>query len=208
MAYKIKNWDEFQHFKDRTPPWIKLYRTLLDDPYWHELSADCAKTLTMLWLLASEDKKHLGYLPDIKTISFRLRISQDKMEKQLQQLNHWVVDDDINMISSRYQDDAPETETETYREETETRECFEEFWKSFPAQRKGNREKVEAAYRQALKRAKAEEIQAGLKSYIDSDEVKRGFAKGAAAWLNDDRWAHKYTSTVSEKPRMANVRQL
>lgn len=28
----IKNWGSFQHYKDRRPPWIKLYEELLDDP--------------------------------------------------------------------------------------------------------------------------------------------------------------------------------
>ena len=28
---RIKNWNRFQHFKDRKPPWIKLYRDILDD---------------------------------------------------------------------------------------------------------------------------------------------------------------------------------
>lgn len=116
---RIKNWCEFQHFKDRTPPWIKLYRTLLDDPYWHELSGECAKTLTMLWLIASEDKKHEGYLPDIKTISFRLRITEAKLKQHLIELKHYLISDDINMISDRYQVDTPERETETYSKEVE-----------------------------------------------------------------------------------------
>jgi len=65
---KIKNCSEFQHFKDRTPPWIKLYRYLLDDPEWHALSGDDAKHLVMLWLIASEDKDMQGTLPDVKKI--------------------------------------------------------------------------------------------------------------------------------------------
>jgi hypothetical protein len=28
---RIKNWERFQHYKDRRPPWIKLYVDLLDD---------------------------------------------------------------------------------------------------------------------------------------------------------------------------------
>lgn len=28
---RVKNFDRFQHYKDRTPPWIKLYNDLLDD---------------------------------------------------------------------------------------------------------------------------------------------------------------------------------
>ena len=27
----IKNWGEFQHYKKRNPPWIKLHKKLLDD---------------------------------------------------------------------------------------------------------------------------------------------------------------------------------
>ena len=26
---KIKNWSKFQHFKDRKPPWVKLYPGLM-----------------------------------------------------------------------------------------------------------------------------------------------------------------------------------
>ncbi len=32
MNYRIKNWDKFQHFKNRRPPWIKLHREILDQP--------------------------------------------------------------------------------------------------------------------------------------------------------------------------------
>ena len=114
---KIKDWSKFQHFKDRTPPWIKLYRDLLDDPDWHELDGDSAKVLTMLWLIASEDETHQGNLPCTRKLAFRLRIKEDKLKQQLTNLSHWLIQSDIKSISSRYQDDAPETETET---ETET----------------------------------------------------------------------------------------
>jgi hypothetical protein len=113
LKMKIKNWSEFQHFKDRTPPWIKLYRYLLDDPDWHELSGDDAKTLIMLWLVASEDKDMQGSLPSLKNIAFRLRISETKLNQSLTKLSHWLITDDIDMISNVYQHDAPETEEET-----------------------------------------------------------------------------------------------
>ena len=32
---RIKNWAEFQHYRTRRPPWIKLHRGLLDDYAWH-----------------------------------------------------------------------------------------------------------------------------------------------------------------------------
>lgn len=119
MAYRIKDWKEFQHFKDRTPPWIKLHRSLLDNPDWHVLDGKAAKMLTMLWLLASEDKNLGGYLPDIRTISFRLRTTELEVKSTISKLNHWVVEDRDNMISERYQSDIPETETEAYSKEAE-----------------------------------------------------------------------------------------
>ena len=113
---KIKGWEEFQHFKDRTPPWIKLYRYLLDDPEWHNLTGDDSKVLIMLWLIASEDKNMQGLLPSIKNIAFRLRISEVKLNQSLTKLNHWLIQDDITMISEGYQVDAPETEERQRRD--------------------------------------------------------------------------------------------
>lgn len=111
---KIKNWSQFQHFKDRRPPWIKLYRDILDDIEWHELDPKSAKVLVMLWLIASEND---GCLPDAKRLAFRLRMTEKDTEASLSKLSHWLEQDDIAVISGRYQGDLPETERET---ETET----------------------------------------------------------------------------------------
>ena len=116
-GYKIKNWKEFQHFKDRTPPWIKLYKSILDDPEWHSLDPKDAKHLVMLWLLASEDRSHEGRLPDLQNMAFRLRITEKTMINTLERLKHWITCGGIGVISERYQDDIPEKRRD--REETE-----------------------------------------------------------------------------------------
>jgi len=114
---RIKNWPTFQHFKNRRPPWIKLYRDLLDDKAWHLLSPLAAKILVMLWLLASEDTTKTGTLPSLEKMAFRLRLSEATLMRVFAQLSHWVIELDITMISPRYQLGPSETETET---ETET----------------------------------------------------------------------------------------
>jgi len=113
---KIKNWSQFQHFKDRKPPWVKLYRDLLDDMDWHQLDPKAAKMLVMLWLIASEFN---GELPPIKKLAFRLRISEKDTEDVISKLSHWLEQDDISAISERNHSVTPETEgeTETKREE-------------------------------------------------------------------------------------------
>jgi len=118
MVWRVKGWHKFQHFKDRKPPWVKLYRDLLDDLEWHELDPVAAKALVSLWLIASEDN---GQLPANKILAFRLRVTEKAMESIISKLDHWLEQVDINPISERYQDDPLETEGETEKEtETET----------------------------------------------------------------------------------------
>lgn len=117
---RIKDWKRFQHFKDRRPPWIKLYRDLLEDPDWFALDGEASKVLVMLWLIASEDPDRHGELPDIRKLAFRLRKSETELNQIFARLGHWVdIDvisschqDDISSISARYQVDTPETEGE------------------------------------------------------------------------------------------------
>ena len=106
MKKRIKNWNKFQHFANRKPIWIKLYRELLENPDWFDLDGDTAKILIGLWLIASENE---GFLPDIKTLSFRLRTSQAKTEQALTKLESFLEpvenSDENGLISSGYQDD-------------------------------------------------------------------------------------------------------
>lgn len=111
MAMHIRNWSKFQHFKDRRPPWVKLYRDVLDDLDWHRLDGDSAKTLVMLWLLASEGED--GELPPVDEIAFRLRITEKQAKTTISKLSKWLEQSDITAISPRYQLGPSETETET-----------------------------------------------------------------------------------------------
>lgn len=113
MTTRVKDWGKFQHFKDRRPPWIKLYRDILDDLEWHELDAESAKGLVMIWLIASE---YDGELPNTKTLAFRLRMSETECKSLISKLSHWLEQDDSAVISACYQDDLPEEETETETE--------------------------------------------------------------------------------------------
>ena len=71
---------------------------------------------------------------------------------------------------------------------------FDEFWINYPRQRRGGRDKAEQAYLKAITRDSEDSVLTGLMSYAVSDEVTGGFAKGAAAWLNDDRWTNDYST--------------
>jgi hypothetical protein len=73
-----KNWDTFQHYKDRAPAWIKLHRGLLDDYTFACLPVASRALAPLLWLLASEYEK--GKInASAKEIAFRLRVSEREL---------------------------------------------------------------------------------------------------------------------------------
>ena len=170
MTLKIKNWHQFQHFKDRKPPWIKLYRDLLDDIVWHQISGEDAKTLIMLWLIASEND---GILPEFHELAFRLRTTQKSIKSTVSRLSHWLIQDDIKLISditaisARYQNDALETETETETEREKERETKNpppdgvdtSVWQDFLKIRKAKKSPMTAT---SLKGIEKEAVKAGM----------------------------------------------
>lgn len=97
---RIRNWSKFQHYKFRSPAWIKLYRELLDDPEWHALSGESAKGLIMLWLIASEAD---GYLPASNVLAFRLRISENRVIALLSDCSNWFEGDASTLLAGCYQ---------------------------------------------------------------------------------------------------------
>lgn len=93
MRYRVKNWNNFSHYKDRKPCWIKLNRDLLDDINYHTLSDKAAKYLPLIWLLASE---YSGFLPKIDVLAFRLRISKAETEELIAELANFIEKIDEN----------------------------------------------------------------------------------------------------------------
>lgn len=53
QTFHIKNFDRLQHYKDRSPPWIKLYNGLLDDYAFAHLPDASKAHLLAIGLLAS-----------------------------------------------------------------------------------------------------------------------------------------------------------
>jgi len=83
---KIKNWEQFQHYKQRNPPWIKLHRQILNDPDWWELDDLSARILMCLWLLASEGENNGRVNVESDVLAWRLRLDSTMLAKPLQVL--------------------------------------------------------------------------------------------------------------------------
>jgi hypothetical protein len=139
-----KSWNEFQHYKRRHPPWVKLHKRLLDDFEFQSLPLASKALAPMLWLLASEDRQ--GWIDaEAAKISFRLRISEEELDQAIQPLiegGFFEHEEDASAaLALDMQDAPPESETET-ETETETEQMsahadpcdqdFEIFWKDYP----------------------------------------------------------------------------
>ena len=185
---KIKNWNKFQHFKDRKPLWIKLYRDLLNDMSWHKLDGDTSKTLIGLWLLASEDKS--GELPPIDIIAFRLRITEDKLEQQLTKLNDFLEQLDINLISTGHTPDSVEKRRDREEKNTVDKKAsthvfnFNKFWSLYP--KKTGKQKCLSLW--TKKKPPIEIVMKAVAWQQRSEQWKKGFIPNPSTWLNEGRW--------------------
>ena len=120
MIVTPKNWREFQHYKDRNPPWIRLHKSLLDNFEFQCLPVASRALAPMLWLIAS-DSPDGKFDASPKRLAFRLRMSEQDVIDAINPLIHngffSVEQDASNVLASCLRDAVPETETET---ETET----------------------------------------------------------------------------------------
>jgi len=141
----IKNWDTFQQYKDRDPKWIKLHRDILNDYEFDQLTEIEQCHLMKIWLLASKlDNK----IPnDPSWIARQIGAKSKVNVKQLVTHGFLLLYESVQKRTETYL----ETETETYREETETdtrKLKFAEWWD---------------VYAKKVSRKKCEEKWAGFK---------------------------------------------
>lgn len=94
--FSVKNWDEFQHYKDRNPPWIKLHNHLLDD-YEFEMLGDSAKGhLLCIWMLASRTKNEMPF--DDKWITKKIGASTKVNLEALASAGFLIVEHDASTL--------------------------------------------------------------------------------------------------------------
>jgi hypothetical protein len=110
---KVKSWSDFQHYKDRSPPWIKLHKSLLDNFEYQRLPLASKALAPMFWLLASESEDGtIEY--DVDKLAFRLRVSTDDICDAINPLiDSGFLVCDTKLLAECSQGACLETETET-----------------------------------------------------------------------------------------------
>jgi len=212
---KIKNWNSFQHYKDRSPPWLKLHRRLIDDPKFLALSGDAVKCLVLMWIVAADGDERDGSLPDIDTLAFRLRISPGRLKRHVDELHHFLEQPASDMLAGCEQVARPETERERETKsesesETNARDGFDDFWEVYP--RKASKKAAQKAWEKASRSRSwpgVDVIRDALSAAIDSDGWRRDngqYIPHASTWLNGERWTDESsTDTRADEPSVLEL---
>ena len=109
---EVKNFEKFQHYKDRMPPWIKLYNELLDDYEFSRLQDASKLHLVMIWLLASRYENRIPN--DAVWIARRINATEPvKLDCLVKAGFIRICGDASTALAESKQDAMPETEEET-----------------------------------------------------------------------------------------------
>lgn len=120
---RITKWDEYQHYKDRDPPWIKLHKKMLSSRVWIKTD-DAAKLLAIaLMLVAAEKGNRIDADPEY--IKDLCRLKQTPDFAPLIALEFIELIDENGAVIAERKHGLPKcaSETETYRSETEKKEA-------------------------------------------------------------------------------------
>uniref|UniRef100_A0A6H1ZCX0 DUF1376 domain-containing protein n=1 Tax=viral metagenome TaxID=1070528 RepID=A0A6H1ZCX0_9ZZZZ len=151
MEYlKICNWEKYQHYSQRNPPWIKLHNQLLDNYEYGRLRDDSKLLLVSLYLLASKCDNLIPndpiWIKQKTMIQGKINIDpliKAEFIKKNNYISNCTPDDSIVQASCK-QNGGTETETETEKTIAQkSTEVFDQFWSDYPKKRsKGDAEKA------------------------------------------------------------------
>ncbi len=198
--FSVKNHKKFQHYKNRTPPWIKLHRTIFTD-YEFSCLQDASKLhLILIWLLASEMDNKIPYDPD--WVQKRLGLQKPVNLKALKEKGFIAVDSVMLAECLQGARAEGEGEGEGYKQETENplsekeefalvwENRFEQAWIAYP-EKKGKDKARRHFKAQVLTFLDLDDLLRAMGNY--EAETARVRANGHAdrAWMHGGTWFNK-----------------
>jgi hypothetical protein len=217
----IKNFEKFQHYKRRNPPWLKLYYELLDDDSFITMSTLSRHHYMTLLLVAGRKDNQIPDDPAFLKKVMRLDEEPDLTElKQRGFLIAWCRRRARKSIAPCERHALSETDSESEYSETEKEKRidmvksadltvsphvypgqlpwnmedeFAQFWRLYP--RKVHRQRARKHWWYVRQRgATVDEILEGLEAALASGEwTQVKFIPHPASWLNARGWKDEYT---------------
>jgi len=188
---------------------------------WKHSKADGRARLVLLAI--ADHQGEIGAWPSVATLAKMVNSSERSVQRDIQHLQaigelrvevqnaptktqyksnlYWVTLPRVTESQSGVTDSAVRGDTVvvqnlnrtiTEPSKAQTEKLFDEFWTSYP--RKLDKAKAFRAFRSALKRAKFEDILAGVIAYRNDPKRDPDFTKYPATWLNNDAWENAATT--------------
>ena len=188
---------------------------------WKNSKADGRARLVLLAI--ADHQGEIGAWPSIATLAKMVNSSERSVQRDIQHLQaigelrvevqnaptktqyksnlYWVTLPGVTESQSGVTDSAVRGDTVvvqnlnrtiTEPSKAQTEKLFDEFWTSYP--RKLDKAKAFRAFRSALKRAKFEDILAGVIAYRNDPKRDPDYTKYPATWLNNDAWENAATT--------------
>jgi hypothetical protein len=112
----VPNWSRFQHYRDRNPPWIRVYTELSSDADWTSLPLGTRGLLTSLWI---EYARADGVLA---TSRLRKLVQDANFSRRMKALKDagFVAFSASRPLAIRYQNASPRVRLTEAEAETET----------------------------------------------------------------------------------------
>lgn len=217
-TFRVRNFEKFQHYKDRSPPWIKLYTNILENYEFGALTDASKSHLILIWLLASRTEGTLPY--DAEWISRSIHAHGKVNLEELANAEFIVVDQGGKQDASKPLDqrqrerqsqkkdilsNPPEEDLTAIPDSLDRRKLveadwlsnFEAWYEAYPL--KKGRGQALKAYKTARGKASQSDLLAGVEAY------KRGKPDYAdwchpATWLNGERWLDEAKLNSEDKP--------
>lgn len=196
--FRVVGWDDFQHYKHRDPPWIKLHRRLLDNFAWSRLPDASKGHLVGVWLLASRHDNRVPYEPEWvatrigATGAVALQVLVDAGFIELCTSNGKALalrkQTASKALASRKQTADSEAEKRQSRVETEAEgAAFEVAWSLYPKRPGNSKADARRAWDARLKAGTTEAVMLdGVKryaAYVLATNVEPRFVKQAATFF-------------------------
>lgn len=205
-TFSVKNFEKFQHYKDRSPPWIRLYNSLLDDYEFGRLPDASKAHLLAIWLLASRYDNKIPLDPD--WVARRINATTPVDLAGLQKAGFIVSDQECSDVLAECKQDAmPEEsrgETEGEKDiqagasEPKARIEFDySFWPRYP--HKVGRPSALEAFIKARRCTPLETILAGVDRYAATKPKHHDWLK-PANFLSDERWNDDPAPVTARQP--------
>lgn len=184
-----KNWERFQHYKHRSPPWIKLHRDILDDFDWWSLPVASRAIAPCLWLLAScEENGEFDATPE--KLAFRFRMSEKEINESIKPLidkGYFIYANGV--LAECYQNAMPEkSKSRVIVEKSKADNSdFDIFYNAYP--KKVGKDKALDAWNK--KKPRLDDVMYTLswqKESTDWTKENGKYIPMPATYLNQGRW--------------------